>query len=153
MDRRTDPKRTAGCLILMLVPMVLVNIIFFSSGLFMLTIKVFGLTAVDPALIDEVSSSWFSIIVTLAFSFPLLVVIVRALYISIVFRVTGRRLKLVTWKLLLPASVFLGFPGLVFSLMAVLGLIAVPLDYVPWAVAGSLVLVTGPVVLWRIQRN
>jgi hypothetical protein len=142
MDRPVYSRRVVGCLILTLMPSILVVGLFFLTGMFMLVFKAFGLRAVDPQIAEP--TSWFSIVVTLLFSFPILVLLCRALYGAVIYVRTGRTVRIVTWRALLPASVILGLPGLVFSVLGLFGVINVPLSYVPWSLGACTLL-----LLWR----
>ena len=83
MDSPLYTRKGAGCLILTLAPSILVVGMFFVVGLFMLVFKGFGIRSVDPAYAEP--TSWWSILVTLGFSFPILVLLVRALYGAVIY--------------------------------------------------------------------
>ncbi len=153
METEIRNRKAAGCLAAALVPAVLVVALIFASGLFMLAFRVFGLADVDAETTQRLAADWFSIVVTLAFGFPMLVVLARALHASIVYAAAGRRIPLVTWKLLLPAAVILGLPGVAFSFMALGGMIPVDAPTAIGGLAGSLMLVLGPLALYRMQAR
>ncbi|MBW2263588.1 MAG: hypothetical protein JRG91_16625 [Deltaproteobacteria bacterium] len=153
METEIRSRKAAGCLVAALVPAVLVVALIFASGLFMLTFKFFGLASVNAQTTQRLAEDWYSIIVSLTFSFPFLVVLTRALHAAIVYTATGRKIPLVTWKLVMPASILLGLPGLAFCIMALGGMIPVDASTAIWGLAGSLILVLGPLALYRVQAR
>jgi len=151
LDEKSS-RRTAGCMIAVLAPAVLVVALFFAIGIFMLVMKLAGKTPGEHAFESAGAPGWYAIIVTLLFSTPILLVLGRALYGSIVFIKSGKRIPLVPWKILVPASLILAVPGLVFIILGLAGVIQVKITLLPWALVGVLILLAGPFVLRRMQQ-
>jgi len=144
-------RRTAGCLIAVLAPAVLVTLFFLALGLFSLVLAVFKIGHPDPAMGESRGSSLFAGIAITLFSLPLAIVLGRALYGAVLFAVKGRRIPLVTWKTVLPASLLLGLPALVIAGLGLFGVIQIDLKWIPFALVGALLLLGGPFVLRRMQ--
>jgi len=146
-------RRTAGCLIAVLAPAVLVTFLFLALGLFSLVLAVLDLGPRDPGMDQTRGSSLFAGIAITLFSLPLAIVLGRALYGAVVFAVKGRRIPLVTWKTVLPASLLLGVPVLVIAALGLLGVIPIALKWIPFALAGAFLLLAAPFVLRRLQGS
>ncbi len=152
MAQKQD-RRAAGCLTAVLIPSVLVTLLFFVVGMFGVFTKLAGREPAASSFEEPESIGWFSVIVTLFFSFPILLVLVRALYASIVYLKNGKKIRIVTWKTIAPASVLLGVPGLVFIFLGLLGILNVDLMTLPWALAGTLLLIGAPFLLYRLEKS
>lgn len=144
-------RRTAGCFIALLVPAVLVTFLFLGLGLFSLVLAVFRIGPQDPAMGESRGSSLFAGIAITLFSLPLAVVLGRALYGAVVYAVKGKRIPLVTWKTVLPASLLLGIPVVVIAVLGLLGIIPIALKWIPFALLGAFLLLAAPFVLRRMQ--
>lgn len=144
---------SAGCLIAVLAPAALVTLLFLALGLLSLALALFNIGPRDPATGTGRGSSLFAGIAITLFSLPLTVVLGRALYGALVFAIKGKRIPLVTWKTVLPASLLLGVPVVVFAVLGLLGIIPIALKWIPFALVGAFLLLAAPFALRRLHGS
>lgn len=135
-----------GCLLALLVPPTLVAVVFVGLGLFGFYRSFAGgpgKSGGDPG----------SALLILGFTLPILLVLGGALSAVIVRMRSGRRLPLVSWKLLVPASLLLGVPGLCFGLLSMIGVIDTESPFVGIGTGGAVFLIVAPFVLRAMQSK